>query len=196
MRGINSKGQFFILAAIIISSIVFSLATVYNSVDFSREQESFYDLSYEIKQESAMVIDYGVVNGEDELPDFAEVAAGYSESEGVELVFIYGNSSGVLVDNYGVDDGEDSFGNKISGGGKISSSVITMSVGSAEVGQTTSTAVKIFNKNHQVSVPVSGSGVVKISINDQDYKFSLMDNKQFFMIVKKSIGEEEYIDVK
>ena len=60
MNFMNKKGEFFILTAVIISAVLVSLAVVKNEVISNSEPASFYDLTYEIKQESASVIDYGI----------------------------------------------------------------------------------------------------------------------------------------
>ena len=55
----NKRGQFFLIAALIASSLLFGLTSVINSARGSAEDKAFYGLSDEIDFETKRVLDYG-----------------------------------------------------------------------------------------------------------------------------------------
>ena len=56
----NKRGQFFLIAALVISGILISFATFYTTSQSPKDDTSLYDLSSEINYENAQVIDQGV----------------------------------------------------------------------------------------------------------------------------------------
>ena len=63
---LNKKGQFFLIAALIIIGILISLRVVYNVAQGPPEDTQTYDLSEEIKFEGAQVIDNGIFTAKDQ----------------------------------------------------------------------------------------------------------------------------------
>ncbi len=100
----DKRAQFFLVAALIISGIVLSLAAVYNSTKVQKEDTQFYDLSSEIGAESSKVIDYGVYNSADTtkiIQNFTSVYADEIGNLGNEtLIFLYGDSTNVAYTLY------------------------------------------------------------------------------------------------
>ena len=90
----NSKrGQFYLIAAILIIVIIATSAIIYN---YSRKKNPvvIYDLGEELKIESKNVLDYGTQDGgdmNDIWEGFVEDYASYA-GEGKEFYFVYGNS--------------------------------------------------------------------------------------------------------
>ena len=58
----DKRGQFFLIAAVVIIGLIIGLSVVYNSVKAPKEDSQVYDLSKEIDYESAQVIDHGTFN--------------------------------------------------------------------------------------------------------------------------------------
>jgi len=58
----NKRGQFFLIAALVISGILIGFATFYTSTQSPQEDTTVYDLSSELNYENAQVIDQGVFN--------------------------------------------------------------------------------------------------------------------------------------
>jgi len=100
----NKKGQFYLIAAIIIIAIIIGFAAVKNYTQ-RREVIKLYNLGQELGIESENVLDYGTYNGlnEDEIEElltsFVEGYASYS-SEGKNLYFIFGNWKKINVIAY------------------------------------------------------------------------------------------------
>ena len=99
----KKRGQFYLLAAIVIISIIIGFATIAN---YSKTTTStkVYDLGEELKIESANVLDYGTYSGLDEdqmanlLEGFIEAYSEYGEIE--SLYFIFGNMENIVVMGY------------------------------------------------------------------------------------------------
>ncbi len=91
----DKRGQFFLLAAVIISAVIISLGTSTNKVTTNDEPDSFYDFSYEVKREVGAFLDYEVYSGfndETNLSEFVNLLAEEAEERnlGSDFIFIYG----------------------------------------------------------------------------------------------------------
>lgn len=69
MKGIysgslNKRGQFFILSAVIIASIIVSLASVKNYVSTGDAPKKFYYYSQQLEDETGAVVDYALYNSD------------------------------------------------------------------------------------------------------------------------------------
>ena len=94
----NRKGQFYLIAAIIIITVIIVFVTVSN---YSRKKTSvkLYDLGEELGIESQNVIDYGTYTGNDTLRDFLIQYSNYT-SGGIDMYVITGNENNVNVYKY------------------------------------------------------------------------------------------------
>ncbi|PIN93271.1 hypothetical protein COU61_00910 [Candidatus Pacearchaeota archaeon CG10_big_fil_rev_8_21_14_0_10_35_13] len=115
----DKKGQFYLIATMIIITLVVSLATVRNYTGAAIQEvgtEEIRDLGKELNIESARVIDYGVYNNTDLTKlaeDWTEKYINYSKTRigQAEWVLIYGNSTEITIENYTLEDsGEVSLG--------------------------------------------------------------------------------------
>ena len=104
----NKKGQFFILAAVILSAVVVSMAVTKNYVNINQEPTKFYELTSEMKHESLRVIDYDVYQDKDKLPSFIDmnIENWQNQDPNAEIVVIYGDEDEVTIENYGEDSVE------------------------------------------------------------------------------------------
>ncbi len=98
---LNKRGQFYLLAAIIIITILVGFVTIQN---YSRKKTSvtIYDLGEELGIESQNVIDYGTYNDENLdilLGQFIETYVDYA-GVGKNLYFLFGNSDSMHVKAY------------------------------------------------------------------------------------------------
>jgi hypothetical protein len=196
----GKRGQFFILAAVILSTLVVSLVSVGNYVSVSSEPEKFYDLSEQIKEESARVIDYGVFTGEDveaKLDNFSKIVAENIKYQDPDLnfVFVYGNSSKLTIKNYGVDDA--SFDNTITNGAyEDVRSKIVLDIGGFRIGQEVRGNLGDHSNSWKASRnPLDDESVV-VKVNDQEYNFPLGKRQQFLLILSKNKGDERYVEVR
>src|SRR3989344_3374059 len=95
----NKRGQFFLLAALVLVGLLIGLRTLYNSVDSREENFNLSDLSSEVKFESNQVIDNGVFIGEtkdaikNKVKDLFKIYAKLNPRN--QLLILIGDSSGV-----------------------------------------------------------------------------------------------------
>ncbi len=100
----NRKGQFYLIAALIIITLIIGYAGVSNYLE-KKESIKLYNLGEELGIESQNVLDYGIYNELEEeamailLEDFVKTYAAYIE-EGIEITFIFGNPEKITVMGY------------------------------------------------------------------------------------------------
>jgi len=92
----NKRGQFYLIAAIIIIGLLTGFSLLRNSAKTSSDTK-IYDLSKELKTETGWVYDSGTYRGVDTqslITSWAEKYTNYSKSQGVEdWIFVYGNDT-------------------------------------------------------------------------------------------------------
>lgn len=194
---VNTRGQFFILAAVIISAIVFSFAFTANEAKFNREPESFKDLSYEIKKETGEVIDYQIYSGfqnDQNLSDFVEKLADdiYDKDSGINFLFVYGNRSNLSVSNYGSKDVR-SGNENVQGATKKTISSVTLK----GVSTSSSQPISVFNSDNSVwSSSFSDVDSIDLEVSGQNFSFPISSYKQVIVIIQKDVNDESYLSIK
>jgi len=96
----SKKGQFFLVAALVIVIVIVGLGTIYVSTQFPEEDAHVYDLSEEINFEASQVIDNGILTAnQDEIQAKIEnLTDTYSKlNPNSDLFIVYGNQSEVTV---------------------------------------------------------------------------------------------------
>jgi len=99
----KKKGQFYLIAAIVIAIVMFSTFSLTNRSS-KKEYSIVYDLSDELDLEGNFIEEYGIMNKEDLNEIFGNFLNNYSEyiqDPTLDIYFIYGsmNDSGDLVYN-------------------------------------------------------------------------------------------------
>lgn len=98
----EKRGQFYLVAAIIIAMVVFSLATIDSYARIESRETDVFDLRDEMGLESGSVINFAIYNGTDIstlLENWTEMyVVGTQDKEVENWVFVYGNlETGVTV---------------------------------------------------------------------------------------------------
>ena len=191
----NERGQFFLLAAVIISAVVISLGATTNRVVVNEEPGNFYDFSYEVKREAGAVLDYEVYTEFDasaDLDEFVQVLAGeiQERSPGSNFLFIYGDESSVTLRNYGSESVYVE-GDEISGNIESSGTVCIKGICSdIEDSASSDGSLTIFDE----SVGINHEDVV-VTISDVEYVFSLTEHRQVIFVMQKDVGGDRYVSV-
>jgi hypothetical protein len=167
----NKKGQFYLIAAMVIIALIIGFAVVSSSPKKTTPIK-LYDLGQELGIESQNVLAYGTYN---ELNDsqmqvlwtqFVKEYANYTGA-GKNLYFIFGNSNTVSVIAY------QSLGENA-----------TINVGngyqSLIVGGTATTFIP------------TGS-IVTIKIGAETYSFNLATGQNFYFVISQTVGKEKYV---
>jgi len=170
---INKRGQFYLLAAIIIIGVIIGFVAISNYAE-RRAAIKIYDLKEELEIESANVLDYGTYSELNEtqmevlIKHFIEQYAAYEEN----IYFIFGDEQKIniigyceLATNISVTE---------TGGG---STILILDDGGEVTHEATNGKIK----------------EVIIEIEGEEYKFSLKHGENFYFIIYFEIGEETYV---
>lgn len=165
----NRRGQFYLIAAIVIISIVSGLAIISN-YSSSQPNSGISYLKDEISIESIKVINYGIYNHysftqmQNTLTDLSERYI--NESENDNLYFIFGNSTSMNFISY-----QAGYSNVTINGADYTDLVGTS---------------KIYSQTFQ-----PGNNVI-ISINGNQYLFNLNPGENFNFIISNNAGGQNY----
>src|SRR3989344_6842677 len=167
----EKRGQFYLIAALVIVAVIASLTTIYNSARTSEEDISFYDLSNEINFEALQFLDSGFFNGltEEEINrSLNALIESYAYSNpSTDLVIIYGNRAYVNMIAY------------------IYQVTGTICFFGESACYENIAAPQIFNVE---DIPVT-NGKVTISLGDSEYTFNVKEEGQNFFLVLKREGD-------
>jgi hypothetical protein len=170
----NKRGQFYLIAALVIVGIIVGLATVYNSAKSVTEDSTIYDLSDEINFEGSQILASGLFNADSETDMNSKIinltdyyARSNPESE---LLIVYGNSTNLTYVAYT---------NSITGSISIA--------GGISIVQTSHLTKRIG------TVTVTGSTVEVYLSNNVQYTFRIKPGYQFYLIMKKEKGGETFV---
>lgn len=200
----NKRGQFFLLAAVILVATLVTLSSTVNYTKTNKEPTRFFDLSNEIKQEGGEVINYGIYNDVDgAIENFTENMGEYvgDADPNTEVFFIYGNSSEVVVENYAKVDATVSSGLgsvNSSGCGAEISGPVAISVGGTSFQVDAQTNAKKYYGScvRKLTLDPAVGNNLMVKISSQTYNFSLSQNQKFLIITRKVSGNETYLDIK
>ena len=173
----KKRGQFYIIAAVLIVVMVVGLTTVVNKGVASPKANSFYDLSKNFETESVKVIDYGIYQGNSggaigqKLGDFYTNYSYYALATDptMSISFVYGNATDAI---YGVVNTED----------------LTTRLGEINVGTT--------NRHITPEVSRHSGNKVSVNISGMVYDFTLANEEGFYFIIAAKKGEETLVATK
>jgi len=190
----GKKGQFFILAAVILSVFIFSLAFTVNEVVAQSRNVVFSDYAEGIERESNYILDYQVYSDVSfgEMEDFISVieADFKDREENGNFMFIYGNSSLMKIKNLGT------YGIEIEGSGEVLRGASSQVDSSIRVGGIGSIGVSNFNSENTELEWIGASGELSVNFNEQVYKFPVSDINQIIFIIQKDVEDETYVEVR
>lgn len=174
----NKRGQFFLIAALVIIGILVGFSATYTSIEVPREDSFVYDLSKEINYEAGTVIDSGIfnsLNAAEKNKRLNNLTDYYSEANlGTDFVIIYGDKTGMSAIFYttqntgtiGVDFGSGAVSNQQTQTRKYSASFI----------------------------PQAGDNSITIVLDQENkYSFNLKPGQTFFIVLKKEKQGEQFI---
>jgi hypothetical protein len=175
----NKKGQFFLIAALVIVAILFGLSTVYTTVETPSEDQFVYDLSKEIKYESNTVIDSGIFNALTEQQrneNVENLTDHYSSSNlGTDFIVVYGNKTEMTALFYTTQN-TGSIGINL-GGSEILSHTVDQT-------RKYNSTFSLNETDHEVTVLID---------QDVKYTFKVRPGQMFFIILKKERQGEQFV---
>lgn len=180
---VNQKAQFYLIAAIIIASIIVILSGITNYIITKNKPIKFYDLSQEFKEEGARVVDYGTYTTTEPrdtiqlMENLTEQFAQYSEEKDMqtELVFVFGNQTNLTSVTYTSQNT-----------GEVK---LTMPGLSSKIpGE--ATKQKNINSTDPSMLPFD---TVNITLLGQEYLFQLHKGENFFFVISKNITQTQEV---
>lgn len=174
MKRGSKKGQFYLIAAIIISVIIISFITLSN---YSKKQEfvRLYDIGEELKIESEKVLDFGTYNGYNQnqvlglMENFSNDYINYVQ-EGKDSYFLFGNNNQITVVGYSQSD-----------------TTIYVNAGSGENQMN-------INGGEITSQEFNSTGDnITIKIEDVEHQFELKSGENFYFVISDNIGGEKHV---
>ncbi len=174
----NKRGQFFLIATIVIAGLIVGLSLIQISTKAPKEETAIYDLSREIGFESNKVIDYGVFNSvsqaqlSNNLTSLLDYYAAISPE--TEVMVIYGNENSLQGVYY--TEKADSTG--LSTGTGSSMKVLDIS----STSQNITKYISVYGER------------IKVDINENiSYEFDLKSGENFYIVLEKKKGEEKIV---
>tara|TARA_Y100000310_G_scaffold341057_1_gene438940 strand:+ start:2247 stop:2786 length:540 start_codon:yes stop_codon:yes gene_type:complete len=176
----NKRGQFYLVAAIIIVFVLAGIASVRTYAIVRPEPRVIQDLGSELKEETSRIVDYGIYNTDVDLnlllDSFTdeEFAPYFLQKTGeTGIVFIYGDKEDLSAVQY---DKELT--------GTISATIGTGVVNWQEVSPLT----------RRISVSPTSSDSLEVEISGRTFEFDLKDNEMFYFVIIKEEGDDTYVE--
>lgn len=196
----NSKGQFYIIASVVIAVILASLITIVNYVVTKPEPVKFYDLTKQLNYETTNIINYGVVTNDTEIDEkinqfIKEDFLPYVKQKdpNIELIYIYGNGTDATIVNLG-NESIFTENQVIKGGLAGTSSTISIDIGGERAEKTIVQASRYFQPFTLLLKP-SKTVTIYVDVNGKrtGYDFILSGKQQFFAIMTAKKEGEVYV---
>jgi hypothetical protein len=165
----SKKGQFYLIATIILAMIIISIATISNYSKRSKYSD-LNTLKDELHIESAKVLDYGIYNQltqtqiNELMQNFTQEYID-SKSSDKNLYFVFGTKSSIILKLY--QDNENSV--------FLENNFVTSTPGTFSYGVT----------------PAGDD--INLTIDTNSYFFDLKNGENFYFVISKEEGGEEYV---
>jgi len=181
----DKRGQFYLLAAVVIIAIIVGFAGVSNSVKKSGGV-SLDSTGKELDFESGQVLEYGVTHTEEELIEHFTTSYDSYAGENKEILFIVGDSS--AIDS--VEVGDVITGDKFNA--YTYSDVVSGSI-SLGTGESQSTVDVTTRTREPATITKIGENEISVTFNEQTYIFEVKDGENFYFVISQTQGDEEYV---
>lgn len=171
----NNKAQFYLVAALVVISLISGVVAIYNKASTTQRETLFYSLSEEIKYETAQIINHGLYYSlsEAEIVSNIEGITDYYSAEhpNVDILVVFGDSANlnfILYRNIPLDDMNIYYGSNL------------VFLKSNQRGKFTNTNARVPGNNVRVSLS-----------NGASKDFILRDNENYFVFVLREEAEGE-----
>jgi len=172
----DKRGQFFLMAALVIIAVLFSIGIIYNYARVQPEDKRVADLSKEFGYEGAKVIDSGIYQQKEQgaIKNYlTDLAVDYATSDSdSDFMAIYGDISSITSFKT----------NCIAAGSAI--------VGGGALEVCSGKNISTIENPQFVNI---NENEISFFFEDEQYKFNLREGQNFYIIVKKDKGGEKYV---
>lgn len=171
----DKRGQFFLIAALVIVALLLSVGTMYNSARVQREDTKIGDVAKELNFEGARVIDSGVYSAlnQSQIASYINsLAQNYSSvTTDSNLTIVYGDKDSITTFQY----------NCISNG---NIGIITSSLPVACTSNLTTSPDYVISEETKT---------ISVEISEKNYTFELQPGQNFYIIVKRTNYGETFV---
>lgn len=175
----NKKGQFYLVAAIIIVMAISGIASVKTYAIAKSEPRKIQDIGSELREESMRIVDYGIYSKENMtklLNNFTESEFGpyfLKKTENTGIVFIYGDAEELYSVQYS----------------PASTGRVYATLGGAS--PQWSDMVEYVNIT---KIDTAGVSAVNITVLNKDFEFNIKENEMFYFLITQEKEGEVYIE--
>ena len=174
----QKRGQFYLIAALVIIGVLAGLTTMYNTTKTSQEDLTVFDISEYLHYEGLQVVSSGVFNdlGDAEIIDQIHtlINASAQQNPSHDFIGIYGNETSLTIMIF----------TRPEAGG------VSLILGEEPIViAQTDLAQEIIQ-----TIERPESGTIVIEIGEEQYFFEIDNEETFYLIVKKERGEETFVD--
>ncbi|MEK6945839.1 MAG: hypothetical protein AABW63_03525 [Nanoarchaeota archaeon] len=164
LKRLNKRGQFYLIAAIVIISLIIGFFLISNSSK-KKEQVRVYELSDQLKIEGQKVVDYSIANNDKKIKEFTKNFSDYAGKD-IDIVYITGN--------YTVG-------------------AVTTFINNLEVFRYNTTEMQE-NVNYSIiSNYQTGGGNLTLPLNGIDYNFLVYPSENFYFVMTQTLNGEKYV---
>lgn len=180
----KKRGQFYILAAIMIILAVSGMASIATYAVVKSQPRDIYNFAEDITRESAYITDFGIIADKDVEPLLINLTTNQfanlflAETENASSLFVYGNSTDIYVVKIYEDDAGAIVTDILGGGTPITNIDIPFKGVVIEQTITPKTA----NTNH-----------IRVKLLGAQFKFDVKDSEMFYFVILETKDGEVYI---
>jgi len=177
----NKRGQFYIIAAIIIVLAISGLMSIATYAIAKPSPKTIYDLGSDLNKEGSRIIDYGVYSREDIrklMDNFTDKEfAPYflQKTDNANILFVYGDRTDLWGVRYDT----------------VSTGEVTATIGGA---QTSWQNAGVYANRTSITNIIGET--ISVTILDKEFEFELQDNEMFYFVMLQEKDEEIYVEIK
>ncbi len=167
----NKRGQFYLIAAVVVLVIFGGFILISNKVSYVQNPH-IYSVKNEIRTEASAIIDYGTNNAEtssqieDKLVNLSEYYI--NETPESNLYFLLGTVSGMIFIAYQTNQE-----NVYLDGSQV-------------------TGISPKSTYRQDSISPTGNSI-DIKVNETDYNFTIKEGENFYFVISSLAGGQNYV---
>ncbi len=176
----DKRGQFYIVAAIIIVLAISGIMSLSTYAVAKPSPKTIYDLSSDLKKEGTRIVDYGIYSKEnvkklmDDFTDKEFAPYFLQKTNNANVLFVYGNETELYGVRYDT----------------VSTGTVSATIGNA---RTDWNSVGVF-ANRTIINDDDGNNIVEIIMMGKTFEFEIKDNEMFYFVIIQEREGETYVE--